>query len=609
MCGIIGVYYFKNNDGDTNEFKSVTQTLKHRGPDQEGFYFDNKVFLGHKRLSIIDLSEKGKQPLTNENNNIQLICNGEIYNYTNLKEKLIKKGHKFMSDSDSEVIIHAYEEYGINCVELFNGMFAFALWDKKKQIFILARDPIGIKPIYYLLNNNKLIFSSEINTLKIFNEFKNDIDYISLNEFLAFQYIRGPRTIFNNIRKILPGELIIINNNKVTFRDYSYNKRNINSKFNINELKRILALGIKKQLISDVPLGVFLSGGIDSSIIVANTRKLLNNVKTFSVGFDNCDEFNELKYARIVADKFNTEHYEIYIKPPRIYELKKIIYQLDEPLADFAAIPTYYLAKFAKKRVTVALSGEGADELFGGYNYYKMEKRVDFLRRIPRFNRTLMLNIMKKINKITGRKTLESYLKHSFLNPPNSISCWQNIFSNIERKSIIKKYIEIEKKTIKNKDLFNNLLNIDIKNFLPEDLLMKIDKMTMAHSLEARVPYLDLETVNFVQKIPSQYKISIFNNKIILKNLFKKDIPRTILLRKKQGFNVPINNWMKTTYINELEKIKKNNLIKQYLNENEVESIINKFLNGNNKYERQVWSLLNLHLWFEENEKFIQTPA
>lgn len=601
MCGILGIYNFEKSQLLEDEFNTALNLISFRGPDQKGVFYDKNIILGHNRLSILDLSEKAKQPFKNKQENIILTYNGEIYNFKEIRNELIKKGHIFNTESDTEVVLKAYEEYGFDCVKQFNGMFAFALWDKNKNILFLARDPIGIKPLYYYLSKNKLIFASEIKAILEFSELNKELDKEALYNFLRFQYISAPNTIFKSIKKLLPGNILLIKNNKIKIFPFYILEDAKSSKSN---LKGSLIDAVTDQLVSDVPVGVFLSGGIDSTIITKIVSDIKINVNTFSVGFENDKFFDESHYAKIVAETFRTNHNELFIKPPNIKDLKNIIWHLDEPLADYAAIPTYYLSKFARKKVKVVLTGEGADELFGGYKYYNLEKRAHLLRNTPIIIRDLLSTIFKKVNKVTNRETLINYLSHATMDLNTSLEHWQQIFTKNEIDTIMSKQINLNQSSItNNNDSMNFLLCKDIKQWLPDDLLMKVDKMSMANSLEARVPYLDLRLVDSIVNLSSKKKFGLLHNKIILKNAFKNEIPKEILKRPKHGFDVPINNWLRDNYANEVNEMINSSFFKKVFNNTNLLDLVDKFKDGNKSYQRHIWSLLNLYLWSEVYEE------
>jgi len=405
MCGIAGFYGLE----DKALLNKMTSALNHRGPDDEGYYSDKLVSLGHRRLSIIDLSKKGKQPMFNETKNVVVIFNGEIYNYPLLKVELEKKGHKFESMSDTEVIVHGYEEYGENICEKLEGMFAFALWDLRKRKLLIARDHIGEKPLYYYIKDDKLVFSSEIKSILVDESVSREVDMQNLADYLELRYSSGERTMFSGIKKVLPGTCITYEKGEFKERKfYTLPEHNEEIKPDKEIVGKLIENAVKKRLASDVPLGVFLSGGLDSSAIVAHMSKFKEKIKTFSVGFGEVND--ELKYARIVAEKFNTNHKEIILNKDVLGNLPRVIWHFDEPIADPAAIPTYLLAKEVSKHVKVVLSGEGGDEVFGGYQTLNLLPKLKKIESMPGFLRKRVLSSLAN-----SFATLFSYPKKQIL--------------------------------------------------------------------------------------------------------------------------------------------------------------------------------------------------
>jgi len=593
MCGISGFSW-----EDKELVKSMISLISHRGPDQKGVFTDNGVSLGHARLSIIDLSEKGKQPMTNEDGNIIVTYNGEIYNFKEIKEKLEMKGHTFRSDTDSEIIVHAYEEYGEKCVSLFEGMFAFALWDSDKKLFFLARDRAGIKPLYYSTKDNNLIFASEIKAILLHKNINRDVDNRALYNFLTFRYTPGIDSIFSDVKKLMPGHYLIYKDNKISIKKYWDLEFNIVKKSYSKRLHNELKESVKKRLISDVPLGAFLSGGLDSSYIVGLMSELSDQpAKTFSIGFHH--GYDESKFSRMVSEHYGTDHKEIFLEEKSFELLPKILWHMDEPIADFASIPTYVLSEFAKKKVSVVLTGEGADEIFGGYRKYKYIQACHPYFKVPHKIRSLLSNVLgnsvmqKRIKEFSTSKSIpESYL--------NLIS----FFTKSEKEKLgLVDESRPDIKTIEpyflKKSMLNSLMNIDFKTWLPEDLLMKVDKTTMAHALEARVPFLDHHVVELASQMPPQIKMRFYKEKYILRKAMKETVPKVISKRKKHGFNVPIHSWLD----NELKDVSLQLLSKESVNKrgffkyDYIEKLFNNYKKSKIYYSRQLWMLLNFEIW------------
>lgn len=610
MCGICG--FVGNNSQSVLE--RMTDIMSHRGPDDRGFYRDSDVGLGHRRLSIIDL-KTGHQPIFNEEESLVLVYNGEIYNFKELRKELLKTGHVFKTNSDSEVIIHLYEEYGKNCVDYLRGMFAFAIWDKKKKELFLARDRFGIKPLYYTeLHSGEFLFASEIKSLLQNDKIVREVDIEAFDQYFTFRYVPENKTMFKNIYKLEPGHILIRKNKKfkieqywdIEFGDDESSKSEADI---VEDITALLTDSIEKRLISDVPLGAYLSGGLDSSFMVGLMSKLNHSpVETFSIGFDD-GKLDESKYAEIVAKHFNTIHHQLIAKSNSVELLEKVIWHLDEPMADAATIPTYMMSELTKDFVKVVLSGEGADEVFAGYDKYKIltigqkysslipSKIFSFLSSVQRRNIKL-LRICEYLSSCS--EPADAYLKLT------------SVFSDREKDLLYsdetkrklgnsKTSIKIVKKYItKNDDFLNNLLYLDIKTWLPNDVLLKNDKMTMANSIEARVPFLDHIFTEEMAKIPVSMKLNGLTDKYILRKAMLPVVPEAIVKRKKHGFTVPIQRWMEGDLLDFSRNVlsKKNIEEKGFFNYKSVESLLNK--NHNNAfYRRQFWSILTFELWHQ----------
>lgn len=599
MCGIAGIYGME----DIELIKKMCNVLKHRGPDDVGIYNGENVTLGHTRLSIIDL-KKGHQPISNEDESIWIVFNGEIYNFKEIRKELEKKGHRFYTNTDTEVVVHAYEEYGIACVEKFIGMFAFAIFDSNKEELFLARDRLGIKPLYYTFLYDSILFASEIKALIQHEEVKKQIDLRALNDFITLRYIPAPRTIFRSIKKLPPGYIMIVNPGrmrKIKYWDVSFNLKKLPEKQYAQRILDLLKDSVKLRMMSDVPLGAYLSGGVDSSTVVALMNSIVDEpLRTFSVGFG--EETDELKYAAIMAEHFETDHYEIVVDAEDAFKvLKEVVWHLDEPLADMASIPMYFLSKLAKKHVKVVLTGEGGDELFAGYEKYKIliNKRL----------------IHHKISNITSIWHLNSifpdhiaeYLR--YLKSAEGVYLWDNsIFRSNERKKLyihpdLIKDLEhnslssILNKNVSNYNLVNKYFYIDLKVWLPDELLMKVDKMTMANSIEARVPFLDHRLVEFAMKIPLKFKIKNNKEKYILREAVKGVLPKEILYRRKQGFTVPKAYWIQTGLKDLISELLSEETIKRqgFFNYESIQ----KLLKNHEKNSQKILTLLIFGLWYK----------
>lgn len=559
--------------------EAMTGILVHRGPDDSGFYEDELVSLGHRRLSIIDLSSQGKQPMANEDNTVWLVFNGEIYNFRDLRVELEKKGHIFKSHTDSEVILHSYEEYGLECVDNFRGMFAFALWDNKRRRLVICRDRIGKKPLYYWQKGERLIFASEIKSLLCCQDIPREVNKDGFYSFLAFQYVPGVETAVKNIFRVPPGNMLIAENDRVMLREYWSIRKIVNSREDnspdqaVERMGHLLEESVRLRLVSDVPLGILLSGGLDSSSIAALiSRSGVKSIRTFSAGFG--EESDEFKYARIVSREFNTEHREFIVRPDNLaLTLKKIVWHMDEPIADGGAFATYMIAEVVKQYVKVILVGEGADELFAGYSWHRLAS--------------------------PGFAFVPEALK-------SRVYFYLNTFYRREKKQpdIYKEFKQRFNLGDCRRDFLSRMMFFELENLLPNCLLMKVDKMTMAHSLEARAPFLDHKLVELAAALPTEQKIRKSVNKYILRKFMEDKLPAEIVNRKKRGFLVPITKWLN----GELKKYAEDMLLRKdsfsacalgleriqplFFRQRGLRELENKIL---------LWRLLIFELWFDLN--------
>lgn len=609
MCGIVGF-----NWHDEKLLRGMMASVKHRGPDESGCYLDESVSLGHQRLKIIDLIT-GKQPIHNEDGSIQIIFNGEIYNYLELKESLIQKGHRFYTSSDTEVIVHAYEEYDTSCVEHFVGVFAFAIWDLNQKRLFLARDRLGIKPLYYYLKSNKLIFASELKAILEYEGVSRNINSGALNEFLTYRYVPSERTLIEHIYKLLPGHILVLKDGRIKTSKYWDIVENITDEpeeYYVEKLRELLRKSVKQRLISDVPLGVYLSGGLDSSCVVALMSEITDNIKTFSVGFGTEGE-NELEHARFVSQYFGTDHHEFNVGEKDLSLLPEMVWHLDEPIGDAATLPTYVLSRFIKKKVTVVLAGEGGDELFAGYDNYKiMMLGHNFSKLLPGFLNQRLLpiignrfpessNVKRISNLLTARSEAEQYLSVLSLFTENEL----RKLGDFKLDSHMDDYFPDGAK------LLNKLLYFGIKTWLPNDFFIKADKMTMAHAVEERVPILDHNIAEFAFTIPTRLKLKGLTGKYIFKKAMVGLLPDQIINRRKHGYNVPVDYWLrhslKDTLAQLLHESKHNHYNKEY-----VLNLLTEFQKSRGSYNmnflnaQKLWSILIFEIWhrlFIENRK------
>ncbi len=602
MCGIVGIYSKKGIDKE--EVKGATEILQHRGPDGFGYYFDDKIALGHRRLKIIDLSENAKQPMCNEDESLWLVFNGEIYNFQELRKELEGK-HEFKSKSDSEVILHAYEEWGPACLEKFNGMWAFAIWNTKEKELFLARDRVGVKPVYYYLDSNRFIFASEIKAILEFDVPKR-INKRILYDYFNYLILVGDETLFESIKAVPPAHYFILKDNKIVAKKYweiEYTREPRHEKEWIREIQEGLKASIKKRLISDVPIGAFVSGGIDSSLIVAYMKQFSENVQTFCIG---SGDDTELKNAIMVSEYFSTEHYETIVTADDFAKnLPKMVWHYDMPISFASSIPLYFVSKLAKGKATVVLTGEGADELFGGYNRYYIMKRAErsILKLLPKFIKNASVNVFNNIfSDARYRKYAELFMKGFDFNYATGI----NAIIGQERNSLLKDIepnnILLEKVTKtfyeKETDFLNRILYLDLKTYLVE-LLMKQDKMSMAASIESRVPFLDYGFVEFSARIPSELKLKEKIGKYILKKSAEGMLPKQVIYQKKIGFPVPLNKWFKGELNGFVrDELLQDSILKDFFNVRQIEKMMQR--QGRTNCSLQLWAILNFKIWHDQ---------
>lgn len=619
MCGICGKIHFDlNRPVQRDEIQKMTELITHRGPDDSGFYIKENVGLGFRRLSIIDL-HTGHQPLSNEEGTIWIVFNGEIYNHASLREKLISKGHRFKTRTDTETIVHLFEEYGNECVNHLRGMFAFAIWDEKNKKLFCARDRFGIKPFFYFIDGGRFIFGSEIKCILNQTNSSSSLSLPMLDQFLTFGYSSEDGTIYQEIKKLRPAHTLeIVNGGKIKINRYwDIHYRPDYSKTE-DEWCRLLddklSESVKAHLMSDVPLGAFLSGGIDSSAVVALMAKNSNApVKTFSIGFKEA-EFNELKYAREVADKYQTEHHEQIVEPESVSLLPNLVDSYDEPFADSSAIPTYFVSKFARKFVTVVLSGDGGDELFAGYDKYQ---RMNNMRKFNVLPNSVSKHFWGGLHKMIPNSVKGKGLTYYLSKPKDSFPAFHGIWQQAERKKLFRKELwEIinespaESRRIKcftnskSSDFLFNMQKMDMQRYMVDDILTKVDRASMQNSLEVRVPILDHEFAELAATIPSELKLKGNIKKYILKKAMKDHLPESIISHKKQGFSVPLKSWFKEDlkeYVND-RIINTKGPLYDYLNPKYVSKIIHSHNNGMRDFNDKIWSLLFLDEWLNSRK-------
>jgi len=616
MCGIAGLVYFdQKKRADSTILQRMCDAMVHRGPDDEGFFIDQSVGLGHRRLSIIDL-EGGHQPMFNEDGSLVIVFNGEIYNYRELRDHLLERGHTFKTRSDTEVILHAYEEFGDLCVEKLRGMFAFALWDRNRKRLFLSRDRVGIKPLYYLLTDKNLLFASEIKAILQCEDVERRMDLSALDAFLSLRYVPGPKTMFQGIYKLNPGHTLICENGKIQIKKYwdlyFENNRIATEKELGRVLEEMLDEVCRIHLMSEVPYGVFLSGGLDSGSLVAQISGCAGGrLKTFSVGYEGYAE-NEFDAAQTISKKFGTEHYPLLLSAQDFSDLlPKLVWHLDEPVADPTCIPLYFLSRFAKPHATVIHSGEGADEIFAGYSIYKKNEWMGGLQSIPGF--TTMARLSKTILPLSRYPKFSHYLNLSGLPLSRRYLGVSSIFSNGLKQQLLKEsccegaeysgYLDDTfghyYKTVKDQASLNRMLFIDLKTWLPDDLLVKADKMTMAASIEQRVPYLDHKLIEFAAGLPPDLKLKRNETKYLFKKVMEPHLPREIIYQTKKGFPVPIADWFRNGLSGFIREalLEPQSRISEYLHLDVINQILKTHQDGKQDMSNEIFGLLTLEFW------------
>ena len=623
MCGISGIFHLNGQPVEKNDIETMNQTMIHRGPDGQGIFTQSEIGLGHRRLSIIDL-EAGKQPMSNADGSIQVVFNGEIYNYLELKQELEAKGYQFRTRSDTESIIYAYEAYGDRFVEKLRGMFAIGLWDSRNKKLILTRDRVGKKPLYYYLDQHRIVFASELKAVIALPGIPKELDIQALDAYLSFGYVPSPLSIFKHIRKLPPASVAVCTAKSFNVREYwhldmTQPDLSWNDASAIEELEAIFDESVRLRLMSDVPLGAFLSGGVDSSAVVASMSRLMGNerVKTASIGFSE-KKFNELEYAEIVARHCNTDHSEFVVQPDALSILDKLVWHLDEPFADSSAIPTYYVSQMARKKVTVALSGDGGDETFAGYvGRYSMNRFEDGIRRkIPPMIRQKVLAPLAEIyprrDDLPRPLRLKRFLANLSLPIEQAYFRDMSFYFLPEMKKEL--YTPDTAKAIGNFNAFDVLGRhfaanqnpdpvtrvqyVDIKTYMTEDILVKVDRMSMANSLEVRAPILDHKLMEFVGRLSSDFKLRGKTSKFIFKKMNDRRLPEDILYRKKQGFSIPMTTWMRHD-LREFarEKLFAGSALSRYFNMNYVKQLWDENISGHKDHSTSLWGLMMFEMW------------
>lgn len=616
MCGICGYIHLDNSKRAREDIlKPMMSALVPRGPDDEGFFLKDNVALGHRRLSIIDL-ETGNQPMFSEDGSIAIVYNGEIYNFRSLKKILSDKGHEFKTHSDTEVIIHAYEEYGQDCLQYFNGMFAFAIWDSNKKSLFLARDRFGKKPLYYAFFDNQFIFGSELKSILKHPSARKEIDLSALSKYLAYEYVPSPYSIFKNINKLEAAHKITLKNGalkKERYWDIAFVRvRPFNLESAEAEMLKLLKESVARRLVSDVPLGVFLSGGLDSSAVVYMMSQLMDpkEIKTFSIKFKE-GSFDESSDARRVADFFGTDHREETLSPRAMLEVfPKVLGLLDEPFADSSIIPTYLVSRFTRQHVKVALGGDGGDELFMGYPSFMAHKLSAYFNMLFYPFKRQLAGIDAGSHDYTAR-----FLRGMGFPKEIRHQVWTGAFTPSEEKKLFlpDKGLDYDPLNIYNLtgDFFqaarklNSLdraIYIYIKTYMTDDILVKVDRASMANSLEVRAPFLDTEFANFVAGISPSFKLKSFRPKWILKDALRGKLPEETLNKPKHGFAVPVAKWLKNDLKPLLfEALDKKKITKEGIfNYSYIKGLMQDFIGSGKDAEKEIWALFMFEMWYDK---------
>lgn len=615
MCGINGKINLYEKQVLDDEIILMNDALVHRGPDDSGIWIEKNVGLGHRRLSIIDLSYSGHQPMKYDDKVI--VHNGEIYNFLELKTELESKGYEFKSKTDTEVILASYNEWGIECLDKLRGMFAFAIYDKSRNILFGARDRFGKKPFKYFFDGSVFIFASELKAILTQKEVKKEVDWEAIDDYLTLQYVPHPKTGFQNIFKLPQAHYFTLDLNTKKFEikrywvlDYSQ-KLDISEKEWVKLLEDALKESVQLRMISDVPLGAFLSGGIDSSAVVAFMSQF-TKVKTFSIGFEEKD-FDETDYARMVAKRYNTEHHELIVKSTDMIKyIKQLIYQYEEPYADSSQLPTFILSKFAKEYVTVALNGDGGDENFGGYDKYSIHFFAKYMKKIP------FRNLLWYLLKISGQEKGALFLKildqenwEQHVNYTNYFDTYtknkfytEKFLEKIKNHSTFD-FFEYLMKNSKSLEYMDRIFYLDFNSYVPDDLMVKVDIATMANSLESRSPLLDHKFVELTAQIPSNFKVGFNKRKYIFKKMIGKYLDEDILNRKKKGFAIPLNYLLRNELKDYVKKVilDDDGLVLHIMKKEMVQTLLEKQYNGKNN-GKKLWTLMVLNLWYNKFFKY-----
>ena len=625
MCGICGIVNISASQPiDRDILLRMTRVLEHRGPDDQGIYIDEQVGLGSRRLSIIDLAG-GRQPIANEDETMWIVFNGEIYNYRELRAYLQKRGHVFRTRTDTEVILHLYEEFGVDCAQHLNGIFAFAIWDARREELVIARDRMGIKPLYYTEAAGQLIFGSEMKSLLAHPDVARDIDLISLNEYLAFEYVPSPRTIIRDVHRLEPGHILRYDARGLHVQQYwnislarSEYRPPVNWRDYASGLQDTLKDAVRQELVSDVPVGVLLSGGIDSSTIAAlMVESYPGTVDSFSIGFEEAS-FDESRYARMAAEHLGTRHHELVFTSGMVAEMVLTVTDfLDEPFGDSSLIPTFLLSQFARERVKVVLGGDGGDELFAGYPTLVAHRLIEYYERIipwhiRAYGASQALDAMSvSFNNISLDFRARRFLSGRGVPLQARHHRWLGSFVDEEKSLLLQDWIKpvlrdtyaqayAHARECDARLLLNQVLYDDMKMYLEGDILFKVDRASMAASLEVRVPFLNRDVVDFVTELPLDLKLRRLTGKYLLKKSVERMLPREIVNRPKKGFNMPVAHWLTgelrdlVLYLLSEVRVTQQGLFNYVY----VKRLIDEHLSRQRDNRKLLWTLLMFQLWY-----------
>lgn len=622
MCGICG-QWCKNDSVNEAVIRQMCDQMVHRGPDGDGFFIQKKIGLGMRRLAIIDV-DGGWQPIYNEDQSIVIVFNGEVYNYIELRDELIKRGHQFKTLSDTETIVHAYEEFGFDCLQYLNGMFAFALWDQKQQQLWIVRDRLGVKPLYYYWDGQRLIFGSELKALLPALDHIPPVDTEAIYHYLSFQYVPSEWSILQGIHKLPAAHYLLLKNDQIKIERYwdvSFAPQWTDDEATLQErLREELTRAVRLRLRSDVPLGAFLSGGIDSAVIVAIMAQLLDRpVKAHTVSFDEA-AFDESSAAKMVAQHVGADHTIEPVYIDVLQDLPRIVPYLDEPFADSSALPTYYLCQTTRKSVTVALSGDGGDEVFGGYQRYTLDRYADYYRHVPAVIRDGVVAPLANRMNVTRNVTIEANyalglrrLQQVMATPEEaSILRWGSFFSEPMKKQLLQPDFPVNRldstallsDTYRRSDAHTRLgrtLYTDLKHYLADNGLVKVDRMSMANSLEVRGPYLDYQLIEFMARVPDKYKVRGRSRKILLRETFRDLLPPSWDKRPKRGFEMPISLWFRDKLYDlaHATLLDTNAKTRPFFRPAEITRLLTEHRQGAEDHGRRLWALLILELWMQ----------